>query len=85
MVGVINTFLGWVIMAVLYNLMHMNYWLSSGISYFIGSVFSYHANARLTFKVEDRGQMAALAVCSQYYCVLSGVLQRSAAPCRMAS
>ena len=32
----------------------MNYWLSSGISYFIGSVFSYHANAKLTFKVENR-------------------------------
>lgn len=54
MVGVVNTFLGWVIMAVLYNLIHMNYWLSSGISYFIGSVFSYHANAKLTFKVENR-------------------------------
>lgn len=54
MVGVINTFLGWVIMAVLYNLIHMNYWVSSGISYFIGSVFSYHANAKLTFKVENR-------------------------------
>lgn len=53
-VGVINTFMGWVIMAVLYNLIHMNYWLSSGISYFIGSVFSYHANAKLTFKVEER-------------------------------
>ena len=79
MVGVINTFLGWVIMAVLYNLMHMNYWLSSGISYFIGSVFSYHLQRG------RQGQMAALAVCSQYYCVLSGVLQRSAAPCRMAS
>lgn len=54
MVGVINTLMGWVIMAVLYNLIHMNYWLSSGISYFIGSVFSYHANARLTFKVENK-------------------------------
>lgn len=54
MVGVINTFLGWVIMAVLYNLIHMNYWVSSGISYFIGSVFSYHANAKLTFKVKNR-------------------------------
>ena len=41
-------------MAVLYNLIHLNYWLSSGISYFIGSVFSYHANAKLTFKVEER-------------------------------
>lgn len=57
MVGVINTLMGWVIMAVLYNLIHMNYWLSSGISYFVGSVFSYHANSKLTFKVEnkDRG------------------------------
>ena len=57
LVGVINTLMGWVIMAVLYNLVHMNYWLSSGISYFIGSVFSYHANSRVTFKVEnkDRG------------------------------
>lgn len=54
MVGVINTLLGWMIMAVLYNLIHMNYWFSSGISYFIGSVFSYHANAKLTFKVENK-------------------------------
>ena len=53
-VGVINTMMGWAIMAVLYNLIHMNYWLSTGISYFIGSVFSYHANAKLTFKVEER-------------------------------
>lgn len=54
MVGVINTMLGWIIMAVLYNLIHLNYWFSSGISYFIGSVFSYHANAKLTFKVENK-------------------------------
>lgn len=54
MVGVVNTLMGWGIMAVLYNLIHMNYWLSSGISYFIGSVFSYHANAKLTFKVEEK-------------------------------
>ena len=54
MVGVVNTLMGWVIMAVLYNLIHMNYWFSSGISYFIGSVFSYHANAKLTFKVENK-------------------------------
>lgn len=54
MVGVINTLMGWVIMAVLYNLIHMNYWLSSGISYVIGSVFSYHANGKVTFKVENK-------------------------------
>lgn len=54
MVGVANTILGWGIMAILYNLIHMNYWLSSGISYFIGSIFSYHANGKLTFKVENK-------------------------------
>lgn len=54
MVGVVNTLMGWVIMALLYNLIHMNYWVSSGISYFIGSVFSYHANAKVTFKVENK-------------------------------
>lgn len=53
MVGVINTLMGWGIMFVLYNLIHWNYWISSGISYFIGSVFSYHANSKVTFKVED--------------------------------
>lgn len=53
-VGVLNTIMGWGIMAVLYNLIHMNYYLSSGISYFIGSVFSYHANGKLTFKVENK-------------------------------
>lgn len=60
MVGVINTLMGWVIMAVLYNLIHMNYWLSSGISYFIGSVFSYHANGKVTFKVEEKDRDKAL-------------------------
>lgn len=54
MVGVINTLMGWGIMAVLYNLIHLSYYLSSGISYFIGSVFSYHANAKVTFKVENK-------------------------------
>lgn len=53
-VGVLNTLMGLAIMEILYNLIHMNYYLSSGISYFIGSVFSYHANAKLTFKVENK-------------------------------
>lgn len=53
-VGVINTLMGLVIMEVLYNLVHMPYYPASGISYFIGSVFSYHANAKVTFKVENR-------------------------------
>lgn len=53
-VGVCNTLMGVAIMGVLYNLVHWNYWLSSGISYFIGSVFSYYANGKVTFKVEGK-------------------------------
>lgn len=53
-VGAINTLMGLVGMAVLYNLIHLNYWFASGISYFVGSVFSYYANSKVTFKVENR-------------------------------
>ena len=53
-VGVINTLMGLGIIEILYNLIHLNYWASSGISYFIGGVFSYFANAKVTFKVEGK-------------------------------
>lgn len=59
-VGVCNTLLGWGIMAVLYNLIKLNYWFSTGISYFIGSVFSYYANGKLTFKVEKKDKWLPL-------------------------
>ena len=77
-VGVANTLMGLVIMEVLYNLIHMNYWLSSGISYFVGSVFSYHANGKLTFKVENKDKRlpwrfaANIIVC---YLVAFGIAQ----------
>lgn len=53
-VGVMNTLLGYLIMSGLYNLAHWNYWVSSATSYFIGSVFSYYMNGRVTFKVENK-------------------------------
>lgn len=53
-VGVINTLMGLIVIEILYNLIRLNYWASSGISYFIGGVFSYFANAKVTFKVEDK-------------------------------
>ncbi len=53
-VGVVNTLMGWLIMFLLYNLVHLNYWLSSAISYLIGGIYSYHANSRVTFRVEER-------------------------------
>ncbi len=56
-VGVVNTLMGWLIMFLLYNLVHLNYWLSSAISYLIGGIYSYHANSRVTFKVEKRDRL----------------------------
>lgn len=53
-VGVINTLMGLAIIEILYNIVHLNYWASSGISYFIGGVFSYFANGKVTFKVEEK-------------------------------
>ena len=53
-VGVMNTLIGWIIMFGLYNLAHFNYGLASGISYFVGSVYSYFMNSKLTFKVKDK-------------------------------
>lgn len=53
-IGVFNTILGYVLIMVFYNVLHWNYWVASGTSYLIGSVFSYFANKKLTFKVEEK-------------------------------
>lgn len=53
-VGVINTLMGLVVIEVLYNIIHLSYWASSGISYTIGGVFSYFVNGKVTFKVEEK-------------------------------
>ncbi len=52
MIGVFNTLLGFVLIMVFYNIWHWNYWVASGTSYVIGSIFSYFANKKLTFQVE---------------------------------
>lgn len=69
LVGVINTVMGYVFIMVFYNVWHWNYWVASGTSYIIGSVFSYFANRKITFKTEERGWKPAfrfginIAVC----------------------
>ena len=59
-IGVFNTLLGFVLIMVFYNLWHWNYWAASGTSYVIGSIFSYFANKKLTFRVEGNSWKAAL-------------------------
>ena len=51
-IGVFNTLLGFVLIMVFYNILHWNYWIASGTSYIIGSIFSYFANKSFTFKAE---------------------------------
>lgn len=52
-IGVFNTLLGYVQMFMFYNILHMGYWQSSALSYTIGSIFSYFANKKHTFQIEE--------------------------------
>jgi putative flippase GtrA len=51
-VGVINTIIGLAIMFGLYNLLHAGYWISTAVSYVIGSIVSYILNKKFTFRHE---------------------------------
>lgn len=53
-IGVFNTLLGLVLIELFYNVFHWNYWVSSISSYVIGSIYSFFANKKLTFRVEGR-------------------------------
>lgn len=53
-IGVLNTLLGTSVMLGFYNLLGLNYWISSVANYVIGSIFSYFMNKRFTFKVTKK-------------------------------
>ncbi len=48
-VGIINTLIGTSIMFILYNFIHLSYWMSSSANYIITSILSYFLNKRFTF------------------------------------
>ncbi len=54
-VGVINTLFGTAIMFGFYNLLHLNYWISSAANYFFGSILSYFLNKYYTFRNTEKG------------------------------
>ena len=54
-VGVINTLFGTAIMFGFYNLLHLDYWISSAANYFFGSILSYFLNKHFTFKNTEKG------------------------------
>lgn len=53
-VGVINTFVGTVIMFLVYNIFHFSYWVSTASNYIVGSVVSYFLNKYFTFQNKDK-------------------------------
>ena len=54
LVGVINTIVGTSVMFFAYNVVHLNYWVSSAANYVVGSVVSYILNKYLTFQNSER-------------------------------
>lgn len=54
-VGVLNTVVGTAIMFGFYNILHLNYWVSSASNYFLTSILSYFCNKRFTFKNKTKG------------------------------
>lgn len=52
-VGLFNTFLGVVTMFGFYHWLHLGYWGSSGLSYFLCSIISFFLNKHFTFRNED--------------------------------
>ena len=59
LVGIVNTLVGTATMLVSYNLIHLNYWVSSALNYVVGSVVSYVLNKHFTFqnKSKDKRQI----------------------------
>lgn len=52
-VGGINTLVGTAVMFGAYNLLGINYWISSALNYIVGSIVSYLLNRNFTFKSND--------------------------------
>lgn len=54
-VGIINTFVGTAVMFGCYNLLKMDYWISSAMNYIVGSIVSYILNKKFTFNNNEKG------------------------------
>ena len=52
MVGVLNSLVGAAIMFGAYNLLHIPYWPSTALNYFIGSIISFFLNKYFTFRTK---------------------------------
>lgn len=59
-VGVLNTLVGAGIMFLLYNLLHVSYWLSSAANYVVGCIIGYFLNKYWTFGYKRRSWKTVL-------------------------
>ncbi len=59
-VGVINTLFGTAVMFLAYNLLHLNYWVSTAANYVLGSILSYFLNKRFTFRNQSSHKKTAV-------------------------
>ncbi len=53
LVGIVNTIVGTTVMFVSYNILHLNYWISSAANYVTGSIVSFILNKNFTFQNKD--------------------------------
>ena len=54
LVGIVNTIVGTGVMFVAYNVLNLNYWISSASNYVAGSIVSYFLNKYFTFRNKER-------------------------------
>lgn len=59
-VGIINTLVGTIVMFGFYNLLSLNYWVSSAANYIVGSAVSFFLNKYWTFQNKDKSVKVVL-------------------------
>ena len=59
-VGIINTLFGTAIMFFCFNMLQMDYWVSSAMNYLCGGILSYFLNKKYTFEVKKTSSKAII-------------------------
>ena len=59
-VGIINTLFGTAIMFFCFNILQMDYWVSSAMNYLCGGILSYFLNKKYTFEVKETSSKAII-------------------------
>lgn len=63
-VGMLNTFIGIILIFFLYSVLGLGYWLSTGLSYFLGSIWAYFASRYFVFQYKKKDWKSVLRFAS---------------------